>query len=187
LIGHAKRVFQPHQIIFLADFNRAEASQMPGHELAIEKVEPAHLHSRDQPRQRDFRCIGRSAEHALAKKRPAHRHSVEPTDQFAIQPAFDAMRVPHAMKIAKCILDIGIDPRVTPVVARFGASCDHLSKGAICCHGKPLLPDRLCQRLGQLELGQRQNRSLLGLYPEGIGIVPRVRHRENAIGIRAHE
>jgi hypothetical protein len=171
----------------LADFNRTEAREMIGHELAIEKFETANPHPRDQPRQRDFRCVGRSGKHALTKKSPAHRHSIQPADQFIAQPTFDAVGVSHPMKIAKRIFDIGIDPSVAPVVARFCAGGDDLSKGAICSHDKPILPNGFCQRFRQSESIQRQNCPLLGLDPECIGIVACVGHRENAIGVGAHE
>jgi hypothetical protein len=66
---------------------------MIGHELAIEQFKAARFHPRNQPCQRDFGSIGRTAEHALAKKGAAHRQPVKTADQLPIQPTFHAMRM----------------------------------------------------------------------------------------------
>jgi hypothetical protein len=84
------------------------------------------------------------------------------------------MCVTHAVKIAKCVLNIRIDPCIAPVVARFCASGDHLRKGTIRRHDKPFLSDHLCQRLRQAKSFKRQNRPLLGFYPECIRIITRI-------------
>ena len=64
---------------------------MRGHELAIEQGVTACLHPRDEPGERDFRCVGHSAEHAFTEEGASELHSVKPSDQRPIVPDFDRM------------------------------------------------------------------------------------------------
>jgi hypothetical protein len=171
----------------LADFDGTEACQMVGHELAIEQHKSAELHPRYQPRQGDLRRIGRAAEHALAKECAAHRQPVKPANQLFAEPALDAVHMAHGVQHTKCVFDLGIDPCLAPVVALGGTSRDNPSEYGVCRDAKALLSDRLGERLRQSEFVQRQYRAAFGLDPESVGIVAGVGHRENAIGISAHQ
>jgi hypothetical protein len=64
------------------------------HELAVEQVVTAGLHPRDQPGERNLRCIGHSAEHAFAEESASKLHAVKPAHQFAALKDLDRMRVP---------------------------------------------------------------------------------------------
>ena len=85
-------MIQHLKISRLADLNRPQRRQMSGHELAVEQLKSANPHSRNQPRQRHFRCVSSARKHAFAKKGAAHGKPVEAADEFAIVPAFDAVR-----------------------------------------------------------------------------------------------
>ena len=62
---------------------------MIGHELAVEQRVTADLQSRDKMRQRNFRGIGRAAEHRFTKKRAAQRNAIKAADQLTIAPCLD--------------------------------------------------------------------------------------------------
>ena len=97
---------------------------MRRHELAVEQVVTAGLHPRDQPGERNLRCIGHSAEHAFAEEGASELHAVKPTHQFAAVKDLDRMGVPRRVKGQHGALDIGVDPRLFPV----GAGSDDRSK-----------------------------------------------------------
>jgi len=97
------------------------------------------------------------------------------------------MRLPHIVKRTKCIFDIRIDPGFATIIARLRACCDNAGKGLVRRDDKPVLTDGFCQGFRQTKAFQWQYRALFGLDPECIGIVARVGHRENAIGISAHQ
>ncbi|GAA3738164.1 hypothetical protein GCM10022269_13660 [Sphingorhabdus rigui] len=75
----------------------------------------------------------------------AHGEPVKPADQSAIDPTFHAVRAALCMQLAKGFFDIGVYPRLAPIVLRLGACCDNLGKGGIRRDGKPPLPDRFRQ------------------------------------------
>jgi len=171
----------------LGNLDSPQAGQMVGYELAIEQPKPTYLHARDQICQRDFRRVGSTRKHALAKKSATHGEAVESADQFIVKPALYAMRMAHGVQQTKRPLDFGVDPCLTTVVAFGGAGGDDAGEGGVGGNAKALLPDCFCQRLRQLEFVQRQNRAALRFDPERVGIVTGIGHRENAIGISAHQ
>src|SRR3954469_4140173 len=75
-----------------ADLDASELSQMRRHELRVEQPVAAEPQARDEMNQRDLAGIADPAEHALAEKRSAERHPVQPADQLAVVPAFDSVR-----------------------------------------------------------------------------------------------
>ncbi len=97
------------------------------------------------------------------------------------------MRMAKLVQADKRLFDIGIDPCVAPLVGRLCAAGDYPGKCCVRRHTKALLPDCLGQRFGQVKAIKRENRAALRLYPECVGIIARIRHRENAAGISAHE
>ncbi len=90
---------------------------MGRHELAVEKREPAHLQSRDQPGQRDLRSVGHPAEHAFAEERPSKLHAVEPADQLTVIPDLDRMGMARPVQCEHRALDVVVDPRLVAVRA----------------------------------------------------------------------
>jgi hypothetical protein len=156
---------------------------MFSHELAIEQRVAAHPHSRDQPRHCNLRCIGDARKHAFAKICPAHCKAIEPADQLSVAPAFHAVRQTHAVQFDEGVFNIVVDPRFLPVLDAFGATADDSGKIAVGRNFKAVLPDRLCQGFGNVELVERQNGPVLRLYPKGLLVLTRVCHRKNAVGI----
>src|SRR3954452_15377892 len=87
-----QRLGQQAVIAGAADLEDAELRQMRRHELRVEEKIAAEPQARDEMNQRDLAGIADPAEHALAEKRRAERYPVQPADQFAVVPAFDAVR-----------------------------------------------------------------------------------------------
>jgi phosphoribosylaminoimidazole-succinocarboxamide synthase len=93
----------------------------------------------------------------------------------------------ETVQLAESILDVWIDPRIAPIFACLGAGSDNLREGSIGSHRESPLPYRLGQRFGQSEPVERQNCPVFRFDPEGVRIVSRIGHRENAVGISAHK
>jgi hypothetical protein len=100
---------------------------MLGHELAIEQSEIADLEPRDEPRERDFRGVARTAEHALAKESAAELHAIEPADERPLVPYLDRMGVARAVEREHGALEVGVDPGLFAV----GAGGDGAREGAV--------------------------------------------------------
>ena len=68
------------------DLDAAEPRQMVGQELGVEQAITARPQQVHQMHQRHIARISLAAEHALAKKRRADRHTIEPADKGARAP-----------------------------------------------------------------------------------------------------
>lgn len=104
---------------------------MRGDELAVEQLPAARDQPRDEMRERDLRRVARAADHRFAEKGAAQRHAVEPADEFAALPAFDAMRMAEAEEPLVARLDHRVDPRRRPVGGGLGAERHHVGEGAV--------------------------------------------------------
>ena len=160
---------------------------MVRHELAIEQLKAADFHPRHQPDQSNLRRIGRTRKHTFAKKCLTHCKAIQSADQFFTQPALDTMRVAHIVEIAESVFDFRVNPCLTPVVVFGRASSNDFSKRGVGGNSKAALSNCLGERLGNAQIVQWQDRTPFGLDPECIGIVAGIGHRENAIGISAHQ
>ncbi len=149
---------------------------MLSHELAIEQREVAGLQSGHKPRQRDFGCIGRAAEHALAEERATELHAVEAAYQFIALPDLDRVRVTRAVKRNHCMLELGVDPGFLAL----GTRRDHAGKGTVMRHGEPVGPERPAKRPRNMEAVERNNCAVPGLDPEQLLGIAAVGHREDA-------
>jgi hypothetical protein len=147
-----------------------------GHELAVEQREAADLEPGDQPRERNLRCVGPAAEHALAEEGPAQFHAIEAADERAIAPDFDGMSVTGGVKRMHRPLEFGIDPGFLAV----GASGDDAAEIGIARHREAARPQRSSKRAGQMEPIERQDRAIARLDPEQLGGIAAVGHREDA-------
>jgi hypothetical protein len=83
----------------------------------------------------------------------------------------------------KCVLNIRINPCFAPVILFLGACGDHLGKGGIAGDAKPILPNGFGERFAYLQVFERNDRPPLRLYPIGIGIIARIRHRKHTVAI----
>jgi hypothetical protein len=94
----------------LGDFDRSQAAQMVGHELAVEQPIASDPEARDQPGQSDLRGVLANREHALAEEGRAEIDPVKAADQLAFLPAFDRMGVASLVELIVGHFDLGIDP-----------------------------------------------------------------------------
>jgi hypothetical protein len=91
------------------------------------------------------------------------------------------------MQCQEGILDVRIDPCGIAVRGCLRAFLDDLRKGCVARHPEPALADHLGQRLRQMKAVQRQYRPPFRFHPIGIGIIARVGHREDPMGISAQQ
>jgi hypothetical protein len=156
--------------------------------LAIEQRHSATPQRRDQPGQRDFGRVRLPAEHALAAEHPVKPHAIEPTDQLAVAPAFDRVRLPQPVQRHVTCFDPVADPALAAAVFTRGrAGLHHLAEGSVAGDGKRAAPERSGQRVRAVELVQRQYSPAVGLYPEDIRIITRIRHRKDPAAIGEHQ
>jgi len=162
-----------------------------GDELAVEQAIAADAQPRDQMRQRHLGSIGRAAEHALAEIGAAERHAIKAADEIAadvaMAPDLDRMGVAVAVEQAIGLLDLAVDPGFRPIRRRPRAGGDDALERHVRRHGETIRPQRLAQGVGEVKAVQRQDTALLGLYPEDVGGIAAVRHREDADGIGAQQ
>lgn len=160
---------------------------MIGHELAIQKLEPAEPQPRHQPCEGDLGCVGFTAEHAFPEEGTAQRYAVKAANQPVIQPAFDAMGIAHAEKLKASLFDRAIDPAFRPVRRRLPTGLQDAMKIRVRGDTKSVLADRLAEGAGKVDGVERQYRALFGFHPENFRVVPAVRHRKYAHGIGAQQ
>lgn len=157
-------------------------------ELAVEQGETAGLQSRDEPGERHLRCIGPAADHRFAEKSAAQCQAVQATDQIVAVPAFDRMRIAHAVQRHEHLFDATVDPGFRAIVGAFGAQLDHAFERSVGGDAKAATRDRLAQRRGEVEAVDRQDRAGTRFDPiDAVGVAV-IRHREDAHRIGAeHE
>jgi hypothetical protein len=120
---------------------------MVGHELAIKQFKPANSKPCNQPCHSNLRRVCFTRKHTFAKKCAAQREPIQPAYKALSQPAFDAVGMALLVQSAECLFDIGINPSVPSVHARFGTSSNDLRKSSVCSNHKPVLPDSFGKRL----------------------------------------
>lgn len=78
----------------------------------------------------------------------------------------------------------GHDSRADPAFFGIGAwgstRFDHLMKRGVTGDAKTLFLQRFAQGLGKMEAIQRENCPHSRLYPKDVGVIPTIRHREDA-------
>ena len=73
---------------------------MTGDELGVEQGEATVSQSRHQIDQRDLARIAGAREHALAEKRAAEMHAVQPAGERAVLPHLDRMAMAEREQLA---------------------------------------------------------------------------------------
>lgn len=160
---------------------------MPGHELAVEQGESADAQARDEPGDRDLRCVARAADHALTEEGPAQREAVKSAGEPITVPYLDRMREAAAVQGDKGLFDLRIDPGVGAALDRLGAQRDDALERGVGGHAEAIGGNRLAQRMRQMEAVERQDRARLGFDPiDAVGIAP-IGHREHPDGIGAEQ
>lgn len=162
---------------------------MIGHELAIEQRETRKTHARRQPRQRDLGRVGPPRYHAFAEKGSPQRHAIQPANQFLALPYLNAMGKANLMQVPIGALDRMIDPGRWPVRRSFGAKLDDPCKVPVGGDTEPVAPDRLGQRMGNMEAIQRHDRPPLRLDPVNLIRPPVIGHGKHAdcIGLQQQQ
>lgn len=105
---------------------------MLGHELAVEKREVSDLEARDEPCQRDLRCVGGAAEHGFAEEGAAQLHAIETADEIISPPTFDRVGMAGREQAHDRAFDCIVDPGFVPV----GAGEEDIVEGRITGHAK---------------------------------------------------
>ena len=110
----SKRLAKKLQIILAAHFIAPELFEMWSHPLGIQQPKRPFPQPGDQRHERDLGCVGLFEKHALSKKCPALRDSVEAALQSVLIPTLKGMRVAKFMKMAIAIDQQIIDPCFRP-------------------------------------------------------------------------
>ena len=153
---------------------------MRGCELAVEQFRPASPQRGDQPRQRDFRGIRLAAEHRFAAEYPFESYAIKSADQPPVVPTFDRMGVAVFVQADVAFADAVADPAFFGTRAGRGARVDHRFERGVAGNREVPAPQRTRQGLRQMEAVKWQDCPHFRLYPEYIGVVTTVRHRENS-------
>jgi hypothetical protein len=161
---------------------------MLGHELAIEQLHARLTQSTDQPCQSNFRGVTLTAEHALAAKNPVKADPIKPANQGSIAPAFYRVRLPQPVQFDIASPDSRADPRfATAIGARCSAGVHHPGEGCVAGDRKSFSSQRPRQRARTAKTIERQDRPVMRLNPEYLGIVERIGHRKDAAAIGQHQ
>lgn len=160
---------------------------MRGDELAVEQFPAAGDQPRNEVRERDLRCVAGAADHRFAEKGAAESHAIKSACEFAIEPAFDAVRVAELEQPVVARADNRIDPRRRPVVGGRGAERDHIGEGGVGRHAEAVRYDHFFQTVRQVEAIEWQDRAQPRFDPMDRRVVRPVGHRENALRIGAQK
>lgn len=160
---------------------------MRGHELRVEQLEAAGPEPGDKMRQRHFRGVPLTVEHALAEERPAQRDAIQAADESPLAAAFDRMDEAHIEQFAIEAADLRIDPGLFAIRRRRGAGVDHRVEIPVDGHLEPVRAHRLGQRARDDESVERKDRALLGIDPEKLVVFGAFGHRKKADGIGAQQ
>lgn len=138
-------------------------------------------------RERDLRRVARAADHRFAEKGAPERYAVQPADQIALVPAFDAVRVAKAEQSVVARLDHRVDPRRRPVVGGFGAERDHVGEDGVGGDAKAVGDDHLLQAARQVKAVQGQDRAQPRFDPMDRRVIRPVGHRKKPLRIGAEQ
>lgn len=156
---------------------------MRGEELAVEQAPAARDQPRDEMRERDLRCVARTADHRFAEEGAPERDAVKAADEAAFVPAFDAVRMAEAKESRIARLDQRVDPRRRPVGRGLRAQRHHPGEGGVGGDAKAVGDDDLFQAARQAEAIERQDRAQPRFDPMHRRVVGPVGHREQPLRI----
>ena len=162
---------------------------MIGHELAVEQGETTETHPGGQPGKRHLRRIGTPRHHAFPEKRPPQRHAIKTADQFLPLPHLNGVGEAYFMQVPIGTLYRMIDPGGRPIRRGLRTKPYDAGKIAIGGHPKPLPPDRLGQRMGDVEAVERHDSPLLWLDPVHLVRLAIVGHGKHAdrVSLQQHQ
>jgi len=143
---------QPLQEIVPGGHPGAQAFEMFRIDLAIDQLYPLRLQLLNIADKSVFARIADLAEHALAKKHPAHPDAVQSSNQFSVLPRFRAVRITGLMQPDISLPDFIGDPGAfLPPPCHCLALTDHLPEISIDAEIECLPPDQLSHALTDLE------------------------------------
>ncbi len=156
-------------------------------ELTIEQLPAAGDQSRHEVSERDFRCVARAADHRFAEKGAAERYAIESTDQRAVQPAFDAVRVAEPEQALVTRADHRVDPGRRPVSGGFGTECHHVREHRVGGDAETIGDDHFPEAARKMKTVERQDRAQPRFDPMNRRIVRPVGHRKKTLRIGAEQ
>ncbi len=187
-------VGQQLQIAGLADLDRAQRPQVPGHELAIDQAHAAQPQCRHQPRERHLRRIRTTGKHALAAEHPVEPDAIQTARPAGARmpPSGSQHSIEWALPVACNAQVAGGDALADPGFAALalpgrGAGSDDLGKGGIAGDGEAPAPQCARQRMRTTEAIERQDRPSLGFNPIDVMVGARIGHRKDAAAIGEHQ
>jgi len=160
-----------------------ELREMRRQELRVEQAVAAAPQPRNELDERDLARIAHSAEHALAEKGGAQRDAIQPADQLALVPAFDAMRGATLEERGIEPHDLVVDPGPGAGFARFGAAAYDRREGGVDAHRKSAPTQHALQAARHVKPLEWNDAAPVRIDPEQLWVVGRFRHREDPGGI----
>ena len=147
---------------------RAKACQMRGVLLAINQADAATRQKRHGAGKGDFGGIGAVGKHGFAVKHAADLHTIKATRQLPLprcvgQPAFKAVRVPHAVQRGVGSLKIGCNPSAALLGAwHLGAGGNYIGKARIRANAVAFVAQGFGERTPDVQpLGQQHGAGVL--------------------------
>lgn len=107
--------------------------------LAVEQSPSPRRQPGNQMRQCNLGCIAHPADHGFPEKDTAQRYTVQPADQLAVLPAFDAMGMAQREQTIITVADYRVDPGCGAIPGGFGAQCNNGRKIPVGRDAKPIL------------------------------------------------
>jgi len=175
------------EVFAARDLDRAEARQMRGDELRVEKRKAAFDQPRHEMDEGDLARIGLAAEHALAEERGAEVDAVEAAYELAVAPRLDGMRVAAGMQRGVEAQDLGVDPALLASRRGRGAGLHHVDERHIGRDLEAIAAHGARQPLRHMERVQRKDAAPFGRDPEQLGVLAPFRHGEDALRIGAEQ
>ena len=171
-----------------ADFRSTKRREMARVLLAVNLINIEMAAHAGQGDQGDFRAVGDSVKHGFTKHGLAYGHKIQPSDQFIIDPGFDAVGKACPMKRQVSFDHLGQDPGARLSIAgSCGTADDDLFKGKIDANlavgGAGELSHGLSQRRVQSEVGDFQNHSGVRAPPQNWLMVVKPRENASLVGI----
>src|SRR5690606_14428769 len=156
---------------------------MLGRKLRVEQHEAALAKPLHEVHQTDFRGVALTREHALAKKGPAERDTVEPTDQPALAPGLDRVAEAALEQPAVGFANGRVNPGAVTVGPYLGASGDHAVEVLVEGDVEPPLAHDLAQAFRYMELVEGNDAARLRPHPENLRVIGALGHGEDACRI----
>src|SRR6476620_9679674 len=139
---------------------------MRGHELRVEKGEPALPEPRHQVHEGDLRGVPFPVEHALAEEGSLQPDAIKAAHQSVVAIDLDGVAETGIEQLAVKPADAAADPGFLTVEPRRGAAGDHRIEILVDANFEDVRPNGPGQSLCNVESSQRDDAALAGFDPE---------------------